>query len=841
MDEYAVGLFSVGTPSPMAFMLRQSLSLLFIFLVSALSAWEAASVWEVHHTPEILFVMVLALLSALRPTLAMGFFLVILPIWGGHYASKPHMVFFLQLLGALVSGLGFRWALNLIKDRSTLRLPLDNPIALAITLFVIIGLLSLVSLPLDEAITRWDQMGDQHALPFLSMKEVWVLYPALKVLLQLQSFFLFLLIINYPSAWKASITGWLFAILGSVIATLSIGLLDYYGAISLLPLRPLEDWVNPNNIQQRLQSFFGHSAWCAQYLTMAIPSVLVLLTIDMNRKVQVALMLLILVIGEYVLVLTFQRGGWVSYPLTLLVIWFCIYVLKPHQDHRPMWAHVRESARKIALSVPLTLLISLALITAVTGELPHKYLERFKAITSVGERTMYIPVALKLALLHPMLGGGSDAFAYRYVTDFLIPSGTYFNDPKPLAQFYNNAHNTYLQVLTGRGLGGLLSLLFLLFITPFMMVRHIQNGFVLKGQVLTQQQKILAMVALSSSMAYIIYGVVDDFFYIPALMILLFVVLGLTVREVPPTIKMSPSSLKAVGILLMSVLIVHLGWEFGFPGLTRKITTTSYFEGCYPPEMTPPPHSEIITWCSDRLDLELPIQTIKGKPFAFARVHPVSKSADQKRIHVKGMAEGMPFAEVELPADQDAWLVYGLDPSKAKNPTINLHLETDNGMIPLRDIRQMSLDRRRLGLMVFKDPKNPLEPMDGEASCDQGDVLDDSWEGQWCSKGGRLNLPLSILKEAGLAIRLGDDTATKENPVWVFIHTGEESLVAPISDTTWHSLSSLGLKGTPTGLQIEVSRKGLGNPRPKGQEGRITAFALGTPKKGGDGSSQNVP
>ncbi|NBY22253.1 MAG: hypothetical protein EBQ73_05260 [Gammaproteobacteria bacterium] len=96
-----MGLFLVGTPSPMVFMLRQSLSLLFILLVSGLSAWEAASVWEVHHTPEILFVMVLALFSALRPTRGIGFFLVILPIWGGHYASKPQMVFFLQLLGVL--------------------------------------------------------------------------------------------------------------------------------------------------------------------------------------------------------------------------------------------------------------------------------------------------------------------------------------------------------------------------------------------------------------------------------------------------------------------------------------------------------------------------------------------------------------------------------------------------------------------------------------------------------------------------------------------------------------------------------------------------------------------
>ena len=103
-----------------------------------------------------------------------------------------------------------------------------------------------------------------------------------------------------------------------------------------------------------------------------------------------------------------------------------------------------------------------------------------------------------------------------------------------------------------------------------------------------------------------------------------------------------------------------------------------------------------------------------------------------------------------------------------------------------------------------------------------------------------MNLPLSILKEAGLAIRLGDDTATIKNPVWVFIHTGEESLMAPISDTTWHSLSSLGLKGTLTRLQIEVSRKGLGDPRSKGQEGRITAFALGTPKKSRDESSNKV-
>jgi hypothetical protein len=143
--------------------------------------------------------------------------------------------------------------------------------------------------------------------------------------------------------------------------------------------------------------------------------------------------------------------------------------------------------------------------------------------------------------------------------------------------------------------------------------------------------------------------------------------------------------------------------------------------------------------------------------------------------------------------------------------------------------------------MVFKDPKSPLEPIDREASCDQGEVLDDSWEGQWCSKGGRLNLSPQILKDADLAIRLGDETATKENPIWVFIHTGEESLMAAISDTTWHSLSSLGLKGPPTNLQIEVSRKGLGDPRSKGKETRITAFALGLPKKGRDGSFHNAP
>ena len=104
-----------------------------------------------------------------------------------------------------------------------------------------------------------------------------------------------------------------------------------------------------------------------------------------------------------------------------------------------------------------------------------------------------------------------------------------------------------------------------------------------------------------------------------------------------------------------------------------------------------------------------------------------------------------------------------------------------------------------------------------------------------------LESPPFHLKRGRFGYSIGDDTATKENPVWVFIHTGEESLMAPISDTTWHSLSSLGIKSTPTGLQIEVSRKGLGDPRSKGQEGRVTAFALGTPKKGGDGSSQNVP
>ena len=30
---------------------------------------------------------------------------------------------------------------------------------------------------------------------------------------------------------------------------------------------------------------------------------------------------------EFTLILAYQRGGWISYPLTLLVVWFCIYVL----------------------------------------------------------------------------------------------------------------------------------------------------------------------------------------------------------------------------------------------------------------------------------------------------------------------------------------------------------------------------------------------------------------------------------------------------------------------------------------------------------------------------------
>lgn len=544
--------------------------------VVLMSLWMGASALDlqgVQGSLGVAFVAVMLIGGLVSPSVAILVFLFFLPVFGGNKPTTPQTVFFYQTFSALIAGVGVRWMAHVCKaslSSSTLggiSMRLHHPTSLALMLFVLAGFFSLSSLPYKVVAASWAALGPHKALGFISSGEGSIIYPYLTMALQAQCVLFFLLILNFPAQWKPRPEKWLIASLAGLVTSLLAGLADYYNLIDLRVLRALDPYVNPGDVQGRLQSFFGHSGWYAQYLTLVIPSALMVLTFPLKMGWRIALILMILVLAEYVLILTFQRGGWLSYPLTVAVIWFCIYVLNPKRSAIPIANLARKSLLKILISIPITIAVSLAVLSVVGsasdgGLQASQYAKRFKQIANTSDRTRYIPIALNLTSLYPIYGGGSESFSYRYVESYLRPSGKFKDEPKTIGWYHGSAHNVYLQTMTGKGVVGLLALVALLASFAWVAFSLLARNFIPadSAEPLGHDQKIIAMLGLSFAAAFAIYGNVQEIFYIPSLTVIMFLVAGVVVSQVPMSMPQPKRTVPSVFVAASVLFVGHLGW-----------------------------------------------------------------------------------------------------------------------------------------------------------------------------------------------------------------------------------------------------------------------------------------
>lgn len=556
----------------------KAFALPFFVLTILLSVWILQSAFYLHNTSGLyglIFAILALIVGALAPGTAIVMFLFFLPVFGGNRPAMPQTVFFYQLFSALVVGVALRWMIHTFRTPvgheggrgRKIELHLAHPTSLALLLFVLAGLFSLSSIPSNALVANWAALGPHKALGFISSGEGDAIYPYLTMFLQAQCVLLFLLIVNFPAQWKPQPSKWLSALLAGLVASFLAGLADYYNLVDLRALRPLDPFVNQGNIQVRLQSFFGHSGWYAQYLTLVIPSALMVLTFSLKMRWRIALLLIILVLAEYVLILTFQRGGWLSYPLTVAVIWFCIYVLNPKRSAVPIASIAKKSMVKILISIPITIAVSLGVLSlmgnASDGEVQvDQYAKRFKQIANTSDRTRYIPIALNLASLYPIYGGGSESFAFRYVESYLQPRGRFFNESKTIGSYYGSAHNVYLQTMTGKGIVGLIALIAFLGSFAWVAFSLLARNFIPAGssEPLRHDQKIIAMLGLCFAAAFAIYGNVQEIFYIPSLTVIMFLVAGIVVCQVPVSVPKPAKIVPGAVIAACLLFIGHLIW-----------------------------------------------------------------------------------------------------------------------------------------------------------------------------------------------------------------------------------------------------------------------------------------
>lgn len=557
--------------------------------------------------PIALFVLGLAIVS---PVSALSSLLFLLPLYGDRPGSIQSFYLFL-LSCALNTGFLIRF----YKDRRQFleRVNYRNPILLLASLYLAVSFLSLSSLPYCELITglksqltSWTDLSGSayNIIRFVRSTEEQISYPLVSVIWTIFSFNLTILTWLLVSVDPRNAARLCAAVLYGLLFSLFAGLLDYYNVIDLNFMRSLDPVVNPGGVQFRMQSFFGHSGWFAEYVTLAVPFTMVLLFKNVSFALKIGMILLVLLAGELSLILSFQRGGWISYPLTLLIVWISIYTYR-RLDSKEIgfFTALKGSSLKVLVSIPITLIITVlifmtlnrfGLINSNPDALFSRYIERFGQITKSSDRTDFMKAGFMIGSLYPFLGGGSESFAYHFNREFNTPTGRYFR--RLNLPLYGSSHNFYMQIFSGKGVAGLLLILAIIGYTILSSFKLVL--FDLRN---TTHEKIILLIVASFCFAFLIYGNVQELFYIQVLQYLFFIVLGIAAALQYGFFDLNRINRRKIYGIIAIFIIAHFTWLYLVP---RDLSIVKEY-GCFNRELDE--NGEEFRWCGVEAVRKLPL------------------------------------------------------------------------------------------------------------------------------------------------------------------------------------------------------------------------------------------
>ncbi len=518
-------------------------------------------------------------LALWRPRWAIATLLALLPIFG----NKPGLrqVYALVLLGSGVNiGLALR---GLVEwPRPVRAAGSRNPLFVLLVFYGIASTLTLSTMPLSEI--WYDSLAAlngsldpiRHMTLWLRARETDALYSLLSVILTWYAIALAFFIRREITIDARVVFLFARAIVVGLMATLVIGILNFYQLVDLRQLRQLDPVVNFFG-QQRLQATFGHSGWLAEYVVMSMAwlgTVLIAFRRDGDRgrvRAGIAIVIALLLVTQFGLILTYQRGGWISHVFPLLTIWLSIFYV--YANEPPFSQLVRRSLPKVAVAVPLSIGIALVVFLAIVSlgwfgtqyrSGASSYAERVGALFDTSNRPMYIATGLKLGRLHPVLGAGSESFAYTYMSEYLRPGGAFYGQGDPLPVLYGSAHNIYLQTLTGKGLVGLALLLAIL---GYVVIGGIR--ILMRQPDLPRPTVLVLLATIGATLGLACYGVVQEVFYIQSIQYLIFATFGIAASLAEPWLHLRTRTVWWLGVALALLFVVHLGFEYGYPGRMR--------------------------------------------------------------------------------------------------------------------------------------------------------------------------------------------------------------------------------------------------------------------------------
>jgi O-antigen ligase len=235
---------------------------------------------------------------------------------------------------------------------------LNRPLLGLILCYVALSLFSLLLIPVWQIFRDFWFFGFPDFFFYVSIGQPYSIYYPIPAITRLILYIVLAVQLatldSQTDAYKSLFLG-LFS--GGVFCAF-IGLLDFYGVISL-------EWYRfgKTSTPGVLHSTFGNRGVFAEFVLTVVPFVLIGF---MSKKRRIWIQVLLfgsLVVCEIALILAGARAGWVSYPLILLICWVFFYFSK---EGRLESFHFKwKDLVKVAISVPITILISFLLIFQV--------------------------------------------------------------------------------------------------------------------------------------------------------------------------------------------------------------------------------------------------------------------------------------------------------------------------------------------------------------------------------------------------------------------------------------------------------------------------------------------
>lgn len=449
---------------------------------------------------------------------------------------------------------------------------------LLITLWLLATLFGLLGLPL---LTAWRDILDtsfwfffKHLLmqtdynPAASLRVV-----AFNILAILTGIYVYLEIRQRGNGLRFGI--YLFTALATgLLISISAGLLEYFELVDLSFLRT----ENVGGFDsKRITGFFVNPGWHAEYLAMLMPVLPVLLhqsaLRQLPRSAQTALLIFLLIAGEVCIILSMQRGAWLSYPPTLLLIWIAFYYAldKIRYPDLTLLSFLKSRWMKVLITIPLSVSLSVYIVYGLKQYQHNRDKTAYAAIVATTnkasrvleyqDRAKHWTPSLIFFSKNPIYGGGGDSYGWQTMLYYDRHNGDLYRHPSyELGIPFLTSHNMFLQVLTGRGMLGFLFFTSLLMLAFYRLLAT-EFGFI-GGRSLPNSEEfgihLVRLCAIGSLLASTIYGLVQEILFNFNLQLAFWIVLfaGLGVTRPPPDPERRQHLRHSFGFILALMLLL---------------------------------------------------------------------------------------------------------------------------------------------------------------------------------------------------------------------------------------------------------------------------------------------